>query len=494
MSLQSVTAPAQYHDQDIVKVLKGRKETVVRVSPLNKTSGYKPGENMKIRVSDAGYVDWSTAYFTYKIKCRTTNSAANTGLPTTAQVSPCAESIFRKINTTTGNGSVVEDWDHRDVLSAGMNRHTMGKSALSSERSVVGNISSGNVVPAAPASNWTAFSGRKVQRAAAAGAGGFVDATLGPFSTTANHLGFFGSKNLYPMKYMGQLLFDCDFVSDKALLEPYVTATGAGAMNIVGADGGAGQGNMLESATIDEIELVYTSYQFGDEFDALVQEQINSEEGMNLLYDTFVSHVDQSTTSGELVSKINLSSSSLKGIYTLIRPVATIEQNVPDADNGAVAGSFQYGYLGGHNYRFGYEKLDAHDDRYNYQVSNRLYPSFNAKVAMHAYPELLKSLSRFGDVSTGSLVSSRLGSDLSSYEGGPNIATLAGIESGSFMLGVNLEQQTGDNMKSGVDTRGNLDVSLKLNRTSDVDIQLNHFSHVDRIMKVMPNNEVQIIH
>lgn len=449
MPAVSVVKPDQA--DNLIKAMKGRKETTVRVQPLNKNL-YSFGENMKLRLSDDGYVDFSKSYWSFKI------TGANSVAATTLQLTPNAESIFRTIVVTTENGQVMEDYNHRDVLLNGMIRHTMGSDAHSSERSVMSNVRySGGL-------HTGALSG---DRAAS------FSVSLGPFATTANHLGFFGSSHLYPMKYMGQLLFDVDFVDARNFIESFITATGASA-------------SATETATIADIEFVYVSVQYGDEFDALVKEQINSDEGMLLQYDTFESHVDAtSNVSGELTSKINLASSSLKGIYTLFRGSDAVTVHVPNTTVPLI------GYQGGHNYRFGYGAINALLDTYNYQINNRHYPSFNASIGKHAYPELLKSLSRFGDVSKGSLVSSLEGLGWHSYLGG-NIALNGSIQSGAFMLGVNLEEQNQAGLMSGIDTKGNLDISLKLSKTSVIPLVINHFSHVDRILRIRPNNECEV--
>lgn len=477
MSLQSTASPQQFKDQQIIKMLKARKETVVRVAPLNKTT-FAPGENMKIRISDtSGYADFSTAYFTYTI-------VSSNSLPaTTGAITPNSESIFRRVMVMAQNGQVIEDYDHRDVLHNGMVRHTMGQDAASTERSV---MSTSTFIPANN-DNYPTFSSRHQARTAAN-----APSTFGPLVTSALQLGFFGSKNLWPLKYMGSLLLDIDLNSINVICESVRDDTGAGIVD-------------TEKMEIKNVEFVYTSVEYGDEFDAIVKEQISSPDGMKLKYDTFVSHVDTAGVSGEITSKINLASSSLKGIYTLIRPSNSVGQGFLQP-----LGANTKFVNGGHNYRFGYassatafnEANNADpagtniNDTYNYQISNKLYPSFNAKVKVNAYPELLKALSRFGDVSKGSLVRSLTGPGYDSYLGGDMSGTTAAnsLTGGSFMLGVTCEQLGEDGLMSGVDTRGSLDVQLRLDRGADsVAIQLNHYSHVDRTLVLMPNNEVLVV-
>jgi hypothetical protein len=470
MSKQAVTAPEQFKNQSLVKMLKARQETVVRISPINQ-SEFRASDNMQMHVNDQGYVDWSTAYFSYKIKGSNSDAAA-----TTMQFTPNAESIFTRMIVSTQNGQVLEDYDHRDVLHAAMYKNTMGSDAGGSERAVMGNITPDDQ-NLAQGGYGHVYSGARLSRVAGA------EGVLGPFATTSNHLGLFGSRNLWPMKYMGQWLFDCSLSTHNKLVESFVTDDGVSA-------------SATEVFTITELELVYTSFSFGDAFDALVQEQINSPDGMNLKYDTFVSHTDILESAGEHTSQLTVKSSSLKGIYTTFRAVDSINWPCPDAAN-TDTNSLNFGYLGGHCYRFGYGKVTGEKDTYNYVINNRIYPSFSANIESHGYPELLKALSRFGDSSRGSYVSSLLGVDNTSYIGG-DVSVAGLVESGAFMLGVNLEQQGEDGLMSGIDTTQNLDVSFKIRRSVEGAaglkyIQLNHFSHVDRICKILPNYESLVV-
>jgi hypothetical protein len=442
MSIVENSVPEKYQNVGLVEMLKNRRVTTKSVTSMNKTD-FAPGDTVRIRVTDDGYVNWQTAFFRWKY------SATYPGVGTLRNT-PHAESAFRQVLIEFEKASQpIELINNRDVLANGFMRHTAGADAMRSERGVMANVEFNP--------DGTTMSGKEVTTAAAGPAAISV--------ATLSQIGFMDSAGLLPMKYMGQMTWTIELQSAANLYES-TDAYDAGTYKL------------------EDFELVYESVQFSDEFDSVIKEKIASPEGLNILYDTYTSQSDNSHNDNT-TSKLSIASSSLKGIYTLGRP-----QNTVDA---AVVGNTTA--IGGHNYRFAIPTVVD----YQYKANGKLYPSFRADVDKYAYCELLRSLNKHGDIAVGSLVSHLVppGADatklLNVYNSGALAA--ANAETGSLMFGVSFEEHGGEKLRSGLDTKGSLDVEFTMRRTAGagVAVVLNHFLHVDRIMKILPNNEIEII-
>lgn len=458
MSLNSSFTPekAKY----LVNLLKNRSESIVSVKPLNK-SDFSAGENMKYRVTGNGYWDVANSYFT----CQVVQTGANA--TDKARMTPNSESWFKKmVITFESTGAEAENFDHRDVLSNFLIKHTVGVDSTNSERAL-SNMANSEVKVTADGGN-TANHGYK---------------------SVNSHIGFLGSQKLIPLKYCGSVLFDIDLQTDNVLNEIIDTA---------------GTAAIAGTVVFNDWEYHMAIVNYGEDFDAVIQEQINSPEGLNILYDTYHHHVDNSTASS-FTSKMNVSSNSVKGVYTTMRRSDMVNVTYP---TGAIVEADNI--RAGHNYQFTSENVINGVGRYNYVINNKQYPSYNAKVGVDSYNQLLTSLGRLNDVSTGSLVTKMTRADTDSAQpwaifkadaatATPDLSYLgaggnATTTTGAFGLGVNLEELgESSQLQSGMSTKGNLDLELNYTRAGTEALTINHFVHVDRMLNIRPNREVSII-
>lgn len=447
----------------LVDLLKNRKSRTVRINPLNATS-FTPGQNTKIRITGDGYLDMANSYISFTLSMAT---------PTATEVlkhTPNAESfIKRMVITAESTGAEIENFDHRDVLQNMLLRHTVGRDVDNSERKALNGALGDN--PELGAGN--AAAGIVFPIAALAKDGEMV---------MNQTVGFMGAGKHIPLHFMGSILLDFDW-NALNILDESVVIVADPFTNVA-----AGPITM----TFSNVQFVAQMVDYGEEFDQMIREQVEGE-GLHINYDTYISAVDNQSAPS-FTSKMNVSSNSVKGIYTVFR-------------KSTDARATTRAKVRGHAYQF----TSGAGTSYQYKVNDRLYPSYLASVGNQSYAELMVALNRLGDVSTGSYVDKMAIADggavdwdaftnaathalTRSYMGGSSGAGAVGTV-GSFALGVNLEEAgEGSQLQSGVSTKGNsLDVELTYNRTAGDALIINHFVHVDKILQIKAGREVNVL-
>lgn len=134
---------------------------------------------------------------------------------------------------------------------------------------------------------------------------------------------------------------------------------------------------------IDQVHLHMDLVDFSDEFDAMFRNQLASE-GVNIHFDTYSSHIDTISGSGETNLEISERASSVKSVYTIIRDTNSVSAKGADSTGTWTSKELV---------------------KYKFTLGTTDYPRFDVKCengGAIAYAEMLKGFGALGDVNGGS--------------------------------------------------------------------------------------------
>lgn len=134
---------------------------------------------------------------------------------------------------------------------------------------------------------------------------------------------------------------------------------------------------------IDQVHLHMDLVDFSDEFDAMFRNQLASE-GVNIHFDTYSSHIDTISGSGETNLEISERASSVKSVYTIIRDTNSVSAKGADSTGTWTSKELK---------------------KYKFTLGTTDYPRFDVKCengGAIAYAEMLKGFGALGDVNGGS--------------------------------------------------------------------------------------------
>lgn len=378
--------PKRWQEQEVIKHLSNRHETLVRQQPLNKSSfNGNASEQIRIRIPASGTViDFSRAY----LSCRVTyQSATNTDWVRLTRDAP----LFNRVIVVAENGGMeIENISEYDDLYKAMAKWTVTDDSAKSQRQLLKNS---KPVPSAG-----------VQ----AGAGDYTQGANSQYINFTHNLGFLGTA-LYPSALGGSLLLQFDLNPAYKVIEAHadtVNTVPAGAL----------------SYTLDRVEFVYPVIQY-DDLDDVLKERRDSEEGLVIRYDTFQSYNDD-TVSTNVTTRIALQSQYLKGLYTVFKD---------GAKNGALANPWNQ------NEAHAYDFVSDCDDNttFQYKFGNQYMPSFVGNVRQHAFSETLRAMGHMlTDISQGNDIESQADFESRSFVLGVSMEENDGSLSGFNTNGV----------------------------------------------------------
>jgi len=428
--MSALPSSAQYSQLPLG--VSAQRRTVKQI-PVSGQGDYRPDTNQTIRINlpQQGFMDNQNSYLVFRHEVRTANDAGSVAIANTAlgtlnwrslnMMDRGAFSWIKNLRILGSDGQVLENIQNYNLLMRMLHRATQPEDYTQS-------------------SNVEGFEPDGV-RAGRAEVGY-------EYAIQLNGSGILSASKYLPLKYLqGGLTIEME-------LAPAL------------------ESHKLSDSThiykLSSVRYVMDLVEFSDEFDMMFRQRLLTE-GVNIHFDTYTSHILNLSSGGAQEHQISERSSSVKGVYSLMRPNTWINSQYRDS-------------LGEWDKR----RLNE----YQFILGTTQYPRFpvqcDSRACAESSAELRKSFNGLGDLNGGSEIDSRnyagdcSGPDkqvpiylsaVSKQVAQENYVVLdrfnpmggAGVGAGSGNGSVNLDgafrrNMTGLKIKGCVDDDGNLEV------------------------------------